>query len=231
MARLPLGRFIAGTAMAGLGAFIAYTSLVKPWHLRWGATDEEVERALPGDELVATPKLEATHAITIDAPAAEVWPWLVQIGTGRGGWYSYDWIENLMGLDIQSAERILPEFQSLKQGEVVPMAPDGMGPEVALLEPNRLLTLYGDTREGRTASPVPLDAAPDEFINVAWTFFLEDRPDGTTRLIERFKLDYNPSPKNSFFYGLFLEAGSFIMERKMLLGIKERAERLSGLAR
>src|SRR5690349_9989833 len=85
-------------------AVVVYIALVRPWHMRWGATDDEVRRPLPGDELVARPKALATHAITIRAPAAEIWPWLVQFGQGRGGFYSYDWLENLFGCDIHNVD-------------------------------------------------------------------------------------------------------------------------------
>ena len=87
--------------------------VVRPWHRRWGASDEEVGRSLPGDDLVTEANFETTRAITIDARPEEVWPWLVQIGQGRGGFYSYDLLENAMGLDIQSAGQILPQYQGL----------------------------------------------------------------------------------------------------------------------
>jgi hypothetical protein len=85
----------AGLATAAVAA--SYAFLIRPWHLHWGATDEEVKEPLPGDEVVSHPRLEATHAITIDAPASDIWPWLVQMGQNRGGFYSYTWLENLVG--------------------------------------------------------------------------------------------------------------------------------------
>ena len=100
---------ILGLLLAAVGAIASYVLLIRPWHLRWGSSDEETEMKLPGDDLVQEAKLQATHAVTILAPPSQVWPWLIQIGQGRGGFYSYDWIENMMGLDIHNADNILPE--------------------------------------------------------------------------------------------------------------------------
>ena len=92
-----LGKIGAGLAVAGAGVAAAYVWGIRPWHLRWGATDEELRQPLLGDELAPHPKLKATHAITINSPAADVWPWLVQMGQNRGGFYSYTWLENPCG--------------------------------------------------------------------------------------------------------------------------------------
>ena len=93
--------------IGGAGALAAYVFLIRPWHLKWGATEEELKMPLPGDELVKHPKLNATHAITINAPVAEVWPWLVQVGQKRGGFYSYTWLENLVGCEMSNADQIV----------------------------------------------------------------------------------------------------------------------------
>lgn len=175
------------------------------------------------------PKLRATHAITIGARPCEVWPWLVQMGQGRGGMYSYDWLENAFGLNFHSADRVMPEHQGITVGDVLPLAPNGFGPRVAILDPQRTLVLHGDTRmPGDADTRKVMDLKPGDYMAVVWTFALSERGDGATRLVERFMLDYNPSAANRVFYGALLEPGSFIMERKMLLGIKERAERLAG---
>jgi len=213
---------LIGIKLAIAGAIAAYAFLVRPWHLRWGANDEEVDLELPGDDLIESPKLQATHAIDIQASPAEVWPWLVQLGQGRGGFYSYDWIENSMGLDIHTTDQIIPEYQKLEPGDVIPLAPDGFGVPVAILEPEKALVLHGDTREdGPGEAPVMKEG---DFMAVSWGFYLFDAPDGATRLVERFRADWNEAPHNTLFYRVFLEPGSFVMERKMLLGIKERAE-------
>jgi hypothetical protein len=116
---------VGGLVAAGAVGLAAYVVAVRPWHLRWGATDDEVQRPMPGDELVPDPKVNATHAITIDAPAVAVWPWLVQWGYQRGGFYSYDWIDRTLGSEgVASVDRILPEHQHLEVGDPVLVAPD-----------------------------------------------------------------------------------------------------------
>lgn len=211
-----------GILAAAVGAITAYIVYIRPWHLRWGASDEELDLELPGDDLIEVPKLQATHAVTIQATPAEVWPWLVQLGQGRGGFYSYDWIENSMGLDIHTVDQIIPEYQNLEVGDVIPLAPDSFGVPVAIVETEKALVLHGDTREdGPGEAPVLKEG---DFMAVSWGFYLFDAPDGATRLVERFRADWNEAPHNSLFYRVFLEPGSFVMERKMLLGIKERAE-------
>jgi hypothetical protein len=214
------------TSIAALVAACAavYALLIRPRHLRWGASGDEIAQPLPGDELVPDPKLNATHAISIQAPPAQVWPWLAQIGQGRGGFYSYDWIENAMGLEIHSSDNILPEHQDLQVGDVIPLAPDGsMGLPVAILEPERALVLHGDTRIPDQISGPPM--RPGDYMATTWGFYLFAQADGGTRLVERWRSDWAPRLSNTFFYHLFLEPGAFLMERKMLLGIKERAER------
>jgi hypothetical protein len=209
-------------AAAVAAAASAYWFVVRPWHLRWGASDEEVVRALPGDELVPNAKISSTHAITIQAALGKVWPWLVQLGQGRGGFYSYDWIEDAMGLDIHSADRILPEFQELKVGDTIPLAPDAFGLPVAILETEQAMVLHGDTRlPGGDAMP-PLK--PGESLAASWGFYLVRQGDGVTRLVERWRADYAPNVMNAVFYRAFLEPGAFLMQRKMLLGIKARAK-------
>lgn len=210
-------------AFAGFGAaaFTAYWKYLRPWHLRWGATSDETQHTFPGDELLPGAKMEATHAVTIAAPPQQVWPWLVQIGQGRGGFYSYDWIENLMGLDIHTTNQILPEHQQLKVGDLVPLSPDGFGIPVTLLEPEQALVLRGDTRLDPDAIP---GMAPGDYFAATWAFYLESLPHNQTRLIERWKADWNPSLRNTIFMRLFLEPGAFLMERRMLRGIQKRAE-------
>lgn len=209
----------------GLAATASYLFVVRPWMLSWGATKDEQYRLLPGDELLPEPKIYATHAVTIQAPPAAVWSWLAQLGQGRGGFYSYDWIENLMGLDIHNADRILPEYQEIKVGDAIPLAPQGFSVPVAIVEKERALVLHGDTRLPGVGETPPMK--PGEYLSVSWGFYLFPRGDGSTRLIERWKTDWNSSLKNDLFYRLFLEPGAFLMERKMLLGIKQRAESLS----
>jgi hypothetical protein len=171
--------------------------------LTWGATAAEAASRLPGDELLEDADGVSTRAITIHAPAERVWPWLAQLGPSpRGGAYTYDWIENLLGLDMHSVDRVLPEFQHPEVGDTIGFGANEMRLERA--EPERVLAW-------RSADG-----------NWVWTFVLEER-DGATRLISRnrFRL-----PTLATRVGMIpMEPGSLVMERKMLLGIKQRAER------
>lgn len=212
-----LGRVINVTG----GLATAYFFLLRPRHLRWGATGEEVARALPGDDLVPEPRVNATHAVTILAPVEQVWPWIAQIGQGRGGFYSYEWIENLLGTDIHNAGRILPEYQNPKVGDKLPLAQDGFGIPIAIVEPGRALVVHGDTRLDPKAIP---GLKPGEFFNVVWGWHLDSIDAQTTRLVERWRADWSPTLQNWVYMRLFLEPGSFVMSRKMLMGIQQRAE-------
>jgi len=172
--------------------------------LTWGATVEEAARRLPGDELLEDADGVSTRAIDIDAPASAVWPWIVQMGPSpRGGAYTYDWIENLLGLNMHSADRVLREFQHPQIGDTIGFGSNRM--QLQLLEPERAL------------------AWRSEDGNWVWTFVLTDEQ-GHTRLLSRnrFRL-----PTAMARIGMLpMEPGSLLMERKMLRGIKERAERL-----
>ena len=205
-------RLLRRAASAGALLPWAYVLIGRPWHLRWGATADEARKRLPGDELVPRPVAEMTRALTINAPATKIWPWMVQMGAGRGGLYSYDWLENLAGLGIHSVDRIVPEFQALKEGDVFPLdAPSGTGPTVAELVPERAIVLHFlDPQAGRSV--------------LSWAYILDPVDEGTTRLIFRFKLDVDPRPLWGLIYALLIEIPHFVMERKMMLGIKERVE-------
>jgi hypothetical protein len=193
----------------------AYILLARPRQLRWGATDRERDESLPGDELVASVDLSATRAITISASADQVWPWIAQLGQGRGGFYSYDFLENLVGCDIHSADRIVPEWQDVAVGDKVRFAPE-VALDVALLERGRSLVLRGGVPVG---SPAP----PYDF---TWAFALRDRPDETTRLLVRERYAYTRPWARLLVEPT--EAVSFVMSRKMLRGIKDRAEGAAG---
>jgi hypothetical protein len=186
-----------------------YGRFVRRPVLTWGATADEADARLPGDELLENADGVATRAITIDAPASAVWPWIAQMGPSpRGGAYTYDWIENLLGLDMHSVDRVLPEFQHPEVG-------DGFG-----LGANRMR--YARVEPGRVLAIRSADG------NWVWAFVLEER-DGRTRLLSRnrFRL-----PRLRDRIGMVpMEPASLVMERRMLRGIKERAELLAGNGR
>lgn len=199
-------RTIARGAAVAVGAALLYRKLLRQPVLTWGATAAEAEARLPGDELLEDADGVATRAITIDAPASAVWPWLAQMGPSpRGGAYTYDWIENLFGLNMHSADTVLPEYQHPEVGEGFGLGAGAMS--FAVVEPEHVLA-------SRSADG-----------NWVWTFVLEQQEDGTTRLISRnrFRL-----PRLIDRLGMIpMEPGSLVLERKMLRGIKERAERLA----
>lgn len=198
-------RTLLGLA-GGAAALAAYALAIRPWHLRWGATDEEVRMPFPGEEPEAIREtVRATHAITIHAPASEVWAWLVQIGQDRGGFYSYAWVENLMGCRLRNADRIVPEWQTLKLGDSVRLHPNAPPLPVSYVESGKALVLAD-----------------------GWGFVLREIDANTTRLIARGWGDDIPDLHNPLLHFLYwrvlFEPAHFVMERKMLLGIRERAE-------
>ena len=203
--RRTLITFGGAGAAATLGP-AAYLRFFRRRCLNWGTRANEVAAKLPGDELLADAGLVTTRAITVHAPAGAIWPWLAQMGSGRGGAYSYDWIENLLGLNMHSATEILPEYQDIKVGDELPLGGRGPVMRVEVADPPRALAV-------RSADQ-----------NWAWIFAL--LPEGeSTRLISRNRIAAKAlSPASRLFYLLFMEPGSLVMERKMLLGIKRRAE-------
>lgn len=220
-----MGRLAAGLGALGLGLAAGYAALFRPWQNRWGATDPEVQQPLPYDELSPHPKTAATRAITIHAPAAAVWPWFVQLGCDRGGWYSYDWLDNG---GTPSAERILPEFQNLKVGDPISMIPGGkLAMPVVALEPERALVLGGTLDPATGQSADIRDPNLKQYFNWIIAIFLRPAGAGSTRLIIRNRADWNPSRLNDFLYGVMIALASFVMERKMLLNVKQRAESLA----
>ncbi len=219
--------------LATLGAAVAgtYALLIRPWHLHWGATKEEIHQPLLGDALIPHPKMESTHAITIQARSADIWPWLVQMGTGRAGWYSYAWLENLLprsarGAGIINEEQIIPEFQHLEARDSIPLSPT-TGLTVAAIDPPHVLALRATMSPSTGLLIDPKEPRPDAYFDGTWVFVPEELGEQTTRVIERMRADYQPHRWLAPLVYLLLEPVTFVMERKMLLGIKPRAERVS----
>lgn len=188
---------------------VLYAVPVRRWFRRWGADSSDLARVMPGDAFVDGPTYRATVAVTVDATPDRIWPWLMQMGYRRGGLYSYDWLDRLFGyLDRPSATTILPEFQALSVGEVIPMGRAGGFPVVAI-EPMRYLVLGG---------------TGDDFAWI-WQFGVIPLEDGRTRLVSR-NLVKTPSTVGNWCFMRLIEPAAFLMTRRMLLGIRERAERL-----
>jgi hypothetical protein len=205
------GVLALGVGMAATAA--VYGLFVRRWHARWGATDYEVSMSLPGDDIVSMPNTNTTRAITIDAPPEDIWPWLVQMGKGRGGLYSYDWLDVTFGyLDKPSADRILPEFQTLHRGDVIPMGCDESTNDdfyVHDVLPNHALVIGANDPAFRN--------------RVSWTIMLLPVGKARTRLIMRVRANIELDAKGVILYGL-LDPAAFIMLRKQMLNLKRLAE-------
>jgi hypothetical protein len=194
-------------AAGGAGLLAAYLKLVRPWTMRWGATNTEVARPLPGDQLMTRPGFKATRAITIGARPECIWPWLVQLGSGRAGWYAIDRIDNA---GVPSAQTIRPELQNLQVGDQVPMvAGKEIGPRVKELEPNRRMLWWDGHGE------------------FTWEWILDPIDDQATRLVSRVQEAYPPLWSRRMLYAVVASTGDIVMVRKQLRGIKARAERLA----
>jgi hypothetical protein len=192
-------------------AVAAYPAAWRDRCLNWGARPEEVEREMTGDKLLPDAPVVSTRAISIDALPSAVWPWLVQMGPHRGGAYTYDWIENLFGLGMHSADEIIPGFQNLAVGDELPLGKK-LTMRIEALDPDHAMMMHSD------------DGA------WVWSFGLYPAAGGKTRLVSRNRIqDPRPGVLTSAFSVYVMEPGSLIMERKMLLGIKERAERLASV--
>jgi hypothetical protein len=210
-----IGRALLTTVSAGGAAYLGLGRLLRPWYSRWGATDEETRRPLPGDELVPAPRAQSTWAVSIMAPPERVWPWLVQMGQDRAGFYTYEWFENrVLRLDIHNADRIVAEWQDVQVGdrlwfypERYPIKPRS-GPRVVAVEPDHALLLCHQVTED-------VDTCPG-----TWQFVLGPDGENATRLILRSRS--GPSPTTWF--DILAEPAYFAMTRGMLLGIKRRAE-------
>ena len=205
MTRRSLTRAAAASLVLAVALCAAVWLLYRPWALSWGSTDEEISRSMPGDEVILKPTFNATRAVTIEATPEEVWPWIIQIGYRRAGFYSYDLLDND---GIPSAEQILPEYQNLKVGDHIPLSSTA-NVRVTELEPPRSMVLVFEV-EGTWS-------------NATWVWSLEPLDAGRTRLVTRLRANARGLRPR-----LFLDLGEIIMMRKCMLGIKRRAERTTG---
>jgi len=197
---------------AGAATFLVYALAIRPWCLRWGASRRECAKSLSGDNLVPDANSSATRAISIAAPPECVWPWVAQIGQARGGFYSYAWLENLFGCEIRNADQIHAEWQDIKVGEPIWLHPKIPGIPVAIVEKNHALVLGG---RGIPERRIP---------TVSWAFIVEPAAKGQSRLLVRWR---SQTPRTWFdllFNKYLLEPIHFVMERRMMLGIRDRAQ-------
>jgi len=186
---------------------------LRPWHMRWGATRLESAAPMPGDDVVPQAQFSATRAISIRAPRERVWPWIVQLGYGRGGFYTYDLLDND---GVPSADRILDEYQDLSVGDLVPMYHEAHGLAIAYrvdsFDRNGWMLWVHRPHENESSDST-------------WSWRLTHVPGNETRLVTRMKQDYRwETPRLAAFNVVLMEIGDFAMERRMLKGIKARAE-------
>ncbi len=182
---------------------LVYLILFRPWQLRWGATDNEIQRSMPGDDIVRKPSFNATRAVTVHASAENIYPWIVQMGVSRAGWYSYDLLDNLAR---PSAESILPKHQNLQVGDIIPMSPDGkQGMRVKDFSKNKWMLWW------------------DNIGDSTWVWEIYNEGEAHSRLVTRVRVKYRWfSP--AILFNLLIEFFDIWMMRKCMLGIKRRAE-------
>jgi hypothetical protein len=221
-----VGRTVSEIVLGGALAlgYLVLSPLLRRAYNRWGATDEELTMPMPGDELVARPKLGYTRAITIEAPPGAVWPWLVQFGQGRGGFYSFDGLENLVGCRIHSVDEILEDEQDPDVGDLIRSGPQGKQYAAwQILDidaPHHLVLMGADPGTGE--APNVVDAVPERgYAGSTWQWLLRPVAGGAaTRLVVRQRLTYSP---NQRLLWRLVEPLNFVMERRMLRGIERRA--------
>jgi hypothetical protein len=206
----------AKTLLSLGGVYALAATAARPWMERWGSTVDERTRPLVGDELVADAN-EQTHAITIDALPAAIWPWLVQMGQNRAGFYSHDRLERLVGAGIRNANRIHPEWQELAIGDLIrtyrPIRRfEPLGWLVSVVDPERALVLHEPERNGK--------------INSSWALVLEESGGGRTRLVSRWRFRRR-GLGDALFKRLVFDPAHFVMETGVLRGVKQRAERVA----
>jgi hypothetical protein len=200
----------AFAATALVAFLILYVAFFRPWHTRWGATTDEISRTMPGDGLVQNPLEVTTRAITINAWPTHVWPWLAQMGKGRGGLYSYDWLDRVFGvLDAPSSDTLSTRFRVIRAGDTIPVG-GGTGWPVAIAKPNELLLL--DIRQAGA--------------HVTWAFALDPISPTKTRLIMRVRARL-PNTWRLPLQIAVLDPAEFVMVRRQLIGLRARAERLA----
>ena len=188
---------------------VLYWFPLRRWFGRWGTTRDDLTRVMPGDAVITNPTHSATHAVTVNAPPSDIWPWLVQMGYQRGGLYSYDWLDRLFGfLDRPSANRVLPEFQHLAVGDKILLGPREEL-TVTALEPSRALVLSYKAHG----------------LEWVWQFGLYPVDKNHTRLVTR-GTERVPNTAGGWLFMRVMEPAAFIMTRRMLLGLKQRAETL-----
>jgi len=213
---------LSGAGGAGVVAAALLTPFLRPARNHWGLSPADADATYPGDDLVPEPRWQWTHGTEVDAPAEQVWPWVAQIGADRAGFYSYQWLENLPGCDLRNAESVHPEW-ALEVGDDLMLHPDMPPLVVVEVSPGRSLVTRGAPAAGT-------DLEHGTWADVTWLFVVEPLGPDRCRVISRYRCATSDDVATRLQMGsTFLEPIGFAMDRKMLLGIKARAEQPSGL--
>ena len=209
---------LSGLAGVGRMGVSMLTPMQRSHRARWGATPELLERRHPGDDLVAEPRWGWTHAVEVAAPPRRVWPWVAQVGADRGGFYSYSWLENLVGCALRDAERVHPEWE-LREGDDLRLHPSAPPLRVVSVEPGHHLVAFGAPDEEARRAGRPWVAG-------SWLFLVEETAPGLTRVVSRYRCATSDDVRTRLAFGpALLEPIGSTMDRRMLLGIRSRAER------
>ena len=214
---------------AGRILFALATPFLRRRRERRGVRDDELQQAFPGDELVPEPRWQYLHGITVNAPPATVWPWVAQLGQGRGGFYSYQLLENLVGCRIQNADAVIPGLQTISEGDPVHIHPEWPALRVAIAEPGQALVLH--TGAELTSGPASAKSTGQDPPNISWAFIIKGAEGRQSRLFSRYRADFGPGWARALGYGPWItEPVGYAMDLKMLAGIRWRAEQAAGYA-
>jgi hypothetical protein len=209
---------LAGLGGAGAIALAFLTPFLRSIRTHWGLDAATAARPYPGDDLVPEPRWAWTHGIEIDAPAEAVWPWVAQIGGDRAGFCSHQWLENVVGCNLRNAEAIHPEWAA-RAGDTLVLHPRGAALRIVKVDPGEYVLGHSGPEGGLSAPGQP-------WLTATWLFYLEPLEPGRSRFISRFRVDYSDDLAARFEFGpTLVEPVGFVMDRRMLIGVKERAER------
>lgn len=199
---------------------------LKGFRSRWGMSQAELVHPFPADEFVPEPKSSFTHGVIIQAPASDVWPWIAQIGQGKGGFYSYEALENITGLNIYNADKVLTQFQNPQLGDLVGFGPNDANP-IVYCEAGKGMAIENCYDFDAKKPFDPKLSTPSNILHLTWLWYVEAIDAKTSRFISRNRVNYTATAKNNFMFNVLMEPVVFAMDRKMCLGIKKRAERLA----
>ena len=218
--RVPIGvRKLAAVIVAAIAVFALFFSVVRPLYLRWGATDAELATVFPGEEIFPVAGSRSVRGVTVGAPADEVWPWVAQIGQDRGGFYSYEVLEDLVGCEMPRATRVMPEHQAWREGDQMWMYPKQKlggagGARLVAHEPGRILMFASRA----------LGATVDQPEAGVWGFVVQALDGGRSRLLAVSRSAPEASPIAAAFGRAVFEPAHYVMERRMLLNLRTLAE-------